>query len=154
MRSTSAACRNSRRLGCGWAAKALSSAARPATSSRFHPPTPGFAAAVGAASVAVTKGRSGLRQRWRRRGAVGNRQHLVAVVGDQHGMFPLRGEAVVGGHDGPAIGETANARAAGVDHRLDRENHPRLQLETRPRPAVMQDLRLLVKLATDAVTAE
>src|SRR5205807_6369448 len=100
------------------------------------------------------RGLSGLRRGWRRWRAIGDRQHLVAVVGDEHRMFPLRRKAVVGGHDGPAIGQTANAGPAGIDHRLDRENHSRLQLESRPGPPVMQNLRLLVELAADAVTAE
>jgi hypothetical protein len=58
---------------------------------------------------------------------------------------------VIGGPDGPAIGETANG-PAGIDHQLDRKrNHPRLQ-QPRPWPAIMRDLRFLVELAADAVT--
>src|ERR1022692_5182132 len=97
---------------------------------------------------------SGLRQRRRRRSAIGSRQHFVPLVGDQHRVLPLRGKTVIRGHDGPAVGEAANAGAAGVDHRLDGENHPRLQLETGAGPAVVQDLRLFVELPPDAVTAE
>ena len=61
---------------------------------------------------------------------------------------------MVRGDDGPAVGKTTDARPAGVDHRLDSEHHPRLQLESRTRASVMQHLRLLVKLAADAVAAE
>ncbi len=61
---------------------------------------------------------------------------------------------MVGGHDGPAVGERANRRATRVDHRLDREDHPRLQLESGAGPAVMDDLRLFVELPADPVAAE
>ena len=38
------------------------------------------------------------------------------------------------------------SRLAGVDHRLDREGHARLEHQPGSRPAVVQDLRLLVEL--------
>ena len=40
--------------------------------------------------------------------------------GDEHRVLPLRRQRVVGGDDRPAVGEAADARPAGVDHRLDR----------------------------------
>src|SRR5204863_2751476 len=43
---------------------------------------------------------------------------------------------------------------AGVDHWLNREGHSRLEREASARLAVVQDLRLLVELAADAVAAE
>src|SRR5690348_18446919 len=61
---------------------------------------------------------------------------------------------MVGGDDRPAIGETADLRAPGVDHRLDREDHSRLQLEPGPGTAVVQDLRVLVEAVADPVPAE
>ena len=39
------------------------------------------------------------------------RQHLVAAVGDEHGVLPLRRQAVVLGDDGPAVGQLADAGA-------------------------------------------
>src|SRR5262245_24877071 len=41
-----------------------------------------------------------------------------------------------------------------VDHRLDREGHPRLQADAGSGAAVMEDLRLLVKSPPDAMAAE
>src|SRR5690349_10243243 len=69
-------------------------------------------------------------------------------------MLPLRREAVVLGDDGPAVGELADRRLAGIDHRLDSEGHTGLEGEPGARLAVVQDLRLLMELAADAVTAE
>src|SRR5258705_3404669 len=56
--------------------------------------------------------------------------------------------------DGPAVGERAYGSAAGIDHRLDREDHPGLQLEPGARTAVVDDLRLLVELPADPVATE
>ena len=61
---------------------------------------------------------------------------------------------MIGGDDGPAVGEAADAGASRVDHRLDREDHARLQLETGAGAAVMKYLRLFVELLADAVAAE
>src|SRR6266511_292293 len=61
---------------------------------------------------------------------------------------------MVGGDDGPAVGKTTDARPASVDHRLDGEHHPRLQLDPRAWASVMQHLRLLVELTANAVDAE
>src|SRR5687768_10080792 len=69
-------------------------------------------------------------------------------------MLPLRRQAVVLGDDGPAVGQLADARLAGVDHGLDREGHARLERHAGAGAAVVQDLRLLVELAADAVAAE
>ena len=69
-------------------------------------------------------------------------------------MLPLRGQAVVLGDDRPSIGELADIGLAGVDHRFHGEDHARLQAQPRPRAPVVQHLRLLVKFAADAVSAE
>src|SRR4051812_20441281 len=58
------------------------------------------------------------------------------------------------GHDGPSVRELPDARLAGVDHRLDGERHAGLDRHSSGGLAVMQDLRLLVELAADAVPAE
>src|SRR5215475_6842954 len=83
-----------------------------------------------------------------------NRQHLEARFGDQYRMLPLRGEAMVLGDNGPAVGELADARLAGIDHRLDGEGHARLQPQTGLRAAIVQHLRLFVEFAADAMAAE
>src|SRR5215212_4470484 len=56
--------------------------------------------------------------------------------------------------NGPAVGEAADAGPSGVDHRLDGEDHARLQLQSGTGPAVVQHLRLFVELPADAMPAE
>src|SRR5437879_800060 len=90
----------------------------------------------------------------RRRRTLRERHDLVALLGDGDRVLPLRGEAVVLRHDGPAVGELTDAGLAGVDHRLDREGHARLKRQSGPRLAVVQDLRLLMEFPADAVAAE
>ncbi|CAJ6303506.1 Uncharacterised protein [Burkholderia pseudomallei] len=68
-------------------------------------------------------------------------------------MLPLRGQAAVAGLDGPLVGHRADVALAGVDHRLDREDHARLELDARARAPVVDDLRVLVEHRADAVTA-
>src|SRR5438309_5088307 len=57
-------------------------------------------------------------------------------------------------HDGPSVREFPDACLAGVDHRLDGERHAWLERHSSGGLAVMQDLRLLVELAADAVPTE
>src|SRR6185437_10223463 len=97
---------------------------------------------------------SGRGREWRGRRAGRERQYLVALLGDEDRVLPLRREAVIGGDDRPPVGEAANGGATGVDHRLDRENHARLKFHAGAGLAVMQHLRLFVELAADAVPAE
>ena len=61
---------------------------------------------------------------------------------------------MVAGHDGPAVGHLPDVTLAGVDHRLDGEDHARHQFQSRARTAVVQHLRLLVELFADAVATE
>ena len=95
-------------------------------------------------------GQAAARRRRRRRQG----EHLVTVGGHQHRVLPLRGQRMVRGDDRPAVGERADRRAAGVDHRLDGEDHSGLQQEAGPGPPVVHDLRLLVELPADPVAAE
>src|SRR5688572_10660135 len=90
----------------------------------------------------------------RRNGPGGAGEDFVAFAGDRDGVLPLRRQAVVLGDDGPAVGQLADAGLAGVDHRLDREGHARLERHAGAGAPVVQDLRLLVELAADAVAAE
>src|SRR5437868_2088695 len=50
----------------------------------------------------------------RRRRTGGLRHDFKAAFGDEHGVFPLRRQAVVLGDDGPTVGEFTNAGFAGV----------------------------------------
>src|SRR3569832_1994940 len=50
-------------------------------------------------------------------------QYLEAVVGDQNGVFPLRGEAVILGDHGPDVGQELPLALAGIHHGLDGAGH-------------------------------
>ncbi len=69
-------------------------------------------------------------------------------------MLPLRRQAAVFGLDGPAVAHFADLALAGVDHRLDGEDHARLEFIERAGTAVVQHLRLFVEDLADAVAAE
>ena len=58
------------------------------------------------------------------------------------------------GNDGPPIVKLADAGFPSIDHWLNRESHARHQRQTRSRPAVVQDLRFLVKILAYAMPAE
>ena len=57
------------------------------------------------------------------------------------------------GHHGPLIGQGFHVAFACVEHRLDGENHARLQFHALAREAVMQYLRLIVVHLADAMAA-
>src|SRR5690554_964897 len=90
----------------------------------------------------------------RRRRAGGNREHFVAVFGDENGVFPLCGQAAILGDDGPAVRQFGNGGLAGVDHRLNGEDHARFEFRAGAGATVMQYLRFFVEVFADAVTAE
>ena len=69
-------------------------------------------------------------------------------------MLPLGRQAAVLGPDGPAVAHLADLATAGIDHRLDREDHAGLELFQRAGAAVMQHLRLFMEYLADAVAAE
>src|SRR5437016_2510080 len=91
---------------------------------------------------------------WRRRRAGGKGQDLESRTGDQDGVLPLRRQAVVLGDDGPAVGELADRRFAGVDHRFDREGHSRLEARAGSGASVVQNLRFFVEFSPDSMAAE
>ena len=69
-------------------------------------------------------------------------------------MLPLRRQAAVLGLDGPAVAHFADLAAAGIDHRLHRENHAGLEFFQCPRTPIMEDLWFFMENLADAVTAE
>src|SRR4051794_29539049 len=69
-------------------------------------------------------------------------------------MFELGRERAVAGDGGPAVFEHLYVRAADVDHRLDGEDHARLELGAGAGTAGVDDLGAVVKDAADAVAAE
>ena len=69
-------------------------------------------------------------------------------------MLELRGERAVLGHRRPAVGEDLHLGPAGVDHRLDGEEHPFAQQGAVLGLAEMKDRWGIVEDPPDAVTAE
>src|SRR5256885_6683119 len=117
--------------------------------------TPAFRrASVAPPSASVAGGDNMESVLWRRGCSGGKGQDLEARTGDQHGVLPLRREAMVLGDDGPAVGKFADRRLAGVDHRFDRKGHSRLEARAGSRASVVQNLRFLVEFSSDSMTAE
>src|SRR5690606_21474187 len=81
-------------------------------------------------------------------------EHLVAGLGDQHRVLPLRRERAVARDDGPAVAHFLDLAPTGVDHGLDGEGRAGLELFERARAAVVQHLRVFVEALADAVAAE
>src|SRR5580658_261503 len=87
--------------------------------------------------------------------AVGRqRENLDAGLGDADAMLELRRQRAVAGHRGPAVGQHLHMGAAEIDHRLDGEEHARLEHDALARPADMDDVRLVVEQPAQAVAAE
>src|SRR3984957_2969946 len=92
---------------------------------------------------------------WRLVEAVrGQRENLDAGLGDADAVLELRRQRTVAGHRGPAVGQHLHMGAAEIDHRLDGEEHARLEHNTLARPADMDDVRLVVEQPAQAVAAE
>ena len=69
-------------------------------------------------------------------------------------MFPLSGQASVFGDDGPTIAHFFNVSLACIDHGLDGESHTDFEFIQGTRFSIMQNLRLFVKDAANAMTAK
>src|SRR4051794_16113463 len=54
-------------------------------------------------------------------------EDLRAGRGDRHGVLEMRCERAVGGRDRPVVVVDVDVRAAGRDHRLDRDRHALLE---------------------------
>src|SRR6478736_1873327 len=97
--------------------------------------------------------RSGMEYRfWRR--AVRQGQHFISAVRDQHGMLPLRRQAVILGYDGPAIGHLPYRRLPGIDHGLNRKNHASLKFQPCSGTAIVEHLRLFMELGANTMAAK
>ena len=75
----------------------------------------------------------------------------MAVLGDQHGVFPLCGQATVFGDRRPAVRQYLNVPLALVEHGFYRDYHPRLQDFTFTGLAVMQDMRVFVEVLANTM---
>ena len=80
-------------------------------------------------------------------------EDVDAVAGLHDGVFPLRAEASVAGHGGPAVPERLGARASDVNHRFDREHVADLDERAAFVVAEVVDGRFFVEAAADAVSA-
>src|SRR3546814_5735733 len=69
-------------------------------------------------------------------------------------MLELGRELHVAGDGGPAVLQDLHLRAAGVDHRLDGEEHALAQLHAGAGAAVVQHAGRIVKDLAEAVAAE
>src|SRR5258707_12910080 len=69
-------------------------------------------------------------------------------------MLELRRQRAVARHGGPAVGQDFYMRLAEIDHRLDGEDHAGLQRDAFAGPADMDDVRLVVEHAPEAMAAE
>jgi hypothetical protein len=69
-------------------------------------------------------------------------------------MFELGRQRAVASDRGPPVIEQLHVRAADVDHRLDGEEHSRLEFGTGAGPAGVNDLRAVVKQAPEPMAAE
>src|SRR5262252_8185258 len=64
----------------------------------------------------------------------------------------MRGATAIGCLDRPLVRHQTCSAASGVEHRLDGKDHSGTQLDTCARLAMMQDVRILVKVAPDPMT--
>src|SRR3546814_3143020 len=81
-------------------------------------------------------------------------EDFAAVLGDPDAVLELGGERAVAGHRGPAVGEHLDRIFAGVDHRLDREEHAGFQFGAGAGAPGVDDLGRVVEHLPDAMAAE
>src|SRR5690606_12087755 len=76
------------------------------------------------------------------------------VLGHADRVFALRRQRFIAGHGGPAVRQHLYRRLAQIHHRLDGEEHARLQHRAFAATAVVQDVGAVVEDPADAVAAE
>src|SRR5947209_15490817 len=81
-------------------------------------------------------------------------ENFRAGIGDQQGVLELGGPLAVSGDDGPIVVPYLVVQRAEVDHRLDRESHPRLEDGGDGRLVVVQHNQPVVKCGADTVAGE
>src|SRR5665811_206610 len=81
-------------------------------------------------------------------------KNLDAGRGHADRMLELRRQRAVARHRGPAVGQDFDVRLAEIDHRLDGEEHAGLQHHAFAGPADMDDVRLVVEHAAEAMAAK
>src|SRR5579885_71218 len=83
-----------------------------------------------------------------------SREHPRPLRGDRDRVLEVSRERAVDGGDRPAVVMDVHVRAAGGDHRLDRERHPRHEAGPGVPHDEVRHLRVLVVVAADAVADE
>lgn len=77
----------------------------------------------------------------------------MAGFGDEDGVLVVRREGAVEGHDGPTVVQYTDIASSGVDHRLDGDGHAGDEPGIGARGDIIRNLRILVHLESDSVTA-
>lgn len=77
----------------------------------------------------------------------------MSGFGNQYGVFPLSGKAVILRDYCPAIAQMPNGSFPRIDHRFDGENHSREQCQSGSGVTIVQDLGLLVEFDAYAMAA-
>src|SRR6266536_903745 len=78
-------------------------------------------------------------------------ENFGAVFGDGDGVLEVRRETLVGGHDGPPVGQETCPPVAHVDHGFDRHHQAGPDQRAPARFAVVRDLWVLVERPAHAV---
>src|SRR4030081_176264 len=86
--------------------------------------------------------------------ALRQRENLDAISGHADRMLELRRQRAVARHRGPAVGQDLHMRLAEVDHRLAGGEKARAPPHAFAGPADMNDVRLVVEHAAEAMAAE
>src|SRR5262249_41742668 len=81
-------------------------------------------------------------------------EYFAAGFGDADRVLELRRQRPVASDRRPAVAQDLHMRPAEIDHRLDREDHARLEQDALGGPPVMQDVGAIVKSPPKPVTAE
>lgn len=81
-------------------------------------------------------------------------EHLMAVVGNQDSVLVLGRQGAILCDSGPVVFQDFEVGLAQVDHGLNGKSHPLLQLQALAELSEMQNLRVLMKVTSDAMAAE
>src|SRR5262249_14206544 len=73
------------------------------------------------------------------------REDLDAGFSHADRVLALRGERAIARHHRPAVGQYFDVRPTELDHRIDGEEHARLEHDPGARSADMHDIRLIMK---------
>src|SRR5438093_13743532 len=81
-------------------------------------------------------------------------QNFRTVWRNSNGVLKMRGGSSIGGHNGPTVFEDFHLVGSQIDHRLDSKDKPRSDFWAFAVLDVVQNGRIFVKRAADAVPAK